>query len=300
MNFPLVTIVTPTYNQAEYLSETIDSVLAQDYPNIEYIVIDDGSSDETGLVLERYAGKVTIIRQENRGQANTLNRGWKLAKGDLIGYLSSDDQLEVNAITNLVTPFEENESCVVTYCDFVLIDSFGKLIKEVKSENFDKNRLCVDLVCQPGPGALFRKEVFDKTGGWNGNLRQTPDFDFWLRVADFGDFVRVSKSLARYRIHEKSASFAVITVERSTEIVKVMENYWSQKPANNIISLSLSNAYQIAAKNHAKSGRYKNALACAWFSIKLNWKTVFSPNFWRRIFVGMARRSFYNAIEKLK
>ena len=80
-DLPLVTIVTPTYNQADYLAETIDSVLAQDYPNIEYIVIDDGSTDHTMEVLKQYEGRIHWERQSNMGQAATLNQGWAMAKG---------------------------------------------------------------------------------------------------------------------------------------------------------------------------------------------------------------------------
>ena len=89
--FPLVSIVTPTYNQAQYLAETIDSVLEQDYPNVEYIVLDDGSTDDTSSVLERYNGLIRHERHANMGQARTLNCGWAMTNGQIIGYLSSDD-----------------------------------------------------------------------------------------------------------------------------------------------------------------------------------------------------------------
>ena len=101
-NLPLVSIVTPTYNQAEYLAETIESVLAQDYPNIEYIVLDDGSTDSTPEVLNRYSGRVRWERHDNMGQARTLNKGWAMSRGEFIGYLSSDDLLLPDAISKLV------------------------------------------------------------------------------------------------------------------------------------------------------------------------------------------------------
>src|SRR5207247_391526 len=91
--YPLVSIVTPAYNQAEYLAETIESVLAQDYPNLEYIVLDDGSTDHTREVLKKYDGKLRWESHKNMGQARTLNEGWRKANGVYIGYLSSDDIL---------------------------------------------------------------------------------------------------------------------------------------------------------------------------------------------------------------
>ena len=81
--FPLVSIVTPTYNQAKYLTETIEKVLAQDYPNIEYIVLDDGSTDETPEILKKYSGKIRYERHANMGQARTLNKGWAMSSGTL-------------------------------------------------------------------------------------------------------------------------------------------------------------------------------------------------------------------------
>lgn len=99
---PLVTLVTPTYNQARYLQTTLESVLGQSYPNIEYIVINDGSTDHTESVLRRYDGRLSWSTQSNQGQAATLNAGWDAARGKYIGYLSSDDLLSPEAVARLV------------------------------------------------------------------------------------------------------------------------------------------------------------------------------------------------------
>lgn len=290
--YPLVSIVTPAYNQAEYLAETIDSVLAQDYPNIEYIVLDDGSTDETPAVLQRYDGRVRHERHPNMGQANTLNRGWEMARGSLIGYLSSDDRLEPNAISKLVKAMSERPDAAVAYCDFQLIDAQGRGFRTVQAEEFSQERLCVDLVCQPGPGALFRREVFDRTGGWAGHLRHVPDFEFWLRASRLGPFVRVPHVISHYRIHEGSASFRPTTAERSMEIVKVMSAYWGGETGSQV-QRSLATAYLIAAKSHAQSGRFGSAIHCAMQAVKFNRRLVFRFSFWRAMLSGMLRRFIY-------
>src|SRR5439155_19151445 len=110
---PLVSIVTPAYNQAEYLPETIESVLAQDYPNIEYIVLDDGSTDDTSKVLERYTGRLRWERHENIGQSRSLNKGWSMSRGDLLGYISSDDRLKKDCISRLVAALQAQREAVV-------------------------------------------------------------------------------------------------------------------------------------------------------------------------------------------
>ena len=121
-DFPLVTLVTPTFNQCLFLSATIESVLAQDYPNIEYIVIDDGSTDDTKLVIDQFSDRVQCYFQPNQGQANALNNAWGKAKGTLLGYISSDDLLENNSVSEMVRMLQINTEAVVAYCDFDLID----------------------------------------------------------------------------------------------------------------------------------------------------------------------------------
>ncbi len=193
---PLVSIVTPTYNQADYLAETIRSVLAQDYPHIEYLVLDDGSTDETPAVLHQFDGQIQWERHDNMGQSNTLNKGWQRSRGKYLGYLSSDDRLLPNAISMLVDAIEARPDVSVVYCDFDLIDKSGRLVKKLVAPDFDRTQLVEELNCQPAVGALFRRTVFEQSGGWNPELRKIPDFEFWLRAARFGPFLRVSQTLS--------------------------------------------------------------------------------------------------------
>lgn len=294
-NLPLVSIVTPTYNQAEYLAEAIESVLAQDYPNIEYIVLDDGSTDGTPGILRSYEGRIRQERHENRGQAYTLNRGWAMAHGVLFGYLSSDDRLERSAITRLVQALKEEPSGVVAYCDFELIDSQGRKIRTVRTEEFSVERLTVDLVSQPGPGALFDRQVFDRTGGWTEHLKQVPDFEFWLRASCLGSFVRVPEVLAYYRIHEGSASFRPMSSERAMEIVDTMTSYWCNN-AGESQHRSMANAYLIAAKSHAQSGRFRSAFSLWCQAVRTHISVVWSRRAWRMMFAGFLRRIYYTRL----
>lgn len=291
-NLPLVSIVTPAYNQAGYLAETIESVLAQDYPNIEYIVLDDGSTDSTPDVLKRYDGRIRWERHDNMGQAATLNKGWEMSRGSLMGYLSSDDRLLPSALTNLVNALQANPDVVVAYGDFSLIDMHGRTLRSVRTEDFDQRRLTVDLVCQPGAGALFRRGVFEQAGGWCERLRQVPDFEFWLRVARFGRFVRVPQVLAEYRIHDGSASFRTIAPERSMEIVQTMGNYWTDRKDRGR-GRSMATAYLIATKNHAQSGRLHHALKTWSQAMLYSPSMLISIQAWRVVLSGALRRLYY-------
>jgi len=296
---PLVSLVTPTYNQAEFLAHTINSVLSQTYPNIEYLVIDDGSTDETPQIIEAYAGRLKYIKQSNIGQAATLNRGWNIASGSLLGYLSSDDCLKPTAITELVNALQVNSDAVVAYVDFELIDGSSNSFRHIEAEEYDSKRLIVDLICQPGPGALFRKQIFEELGGWDESLRQVPDFEFWLRASRLGRFVRVPKNLALYRVHEESGAFRPVSSERSNEIVEVTLKYW--RDVNNSAALkrrALSRAYLISSKSHGQSGRARSALI-AWIkSLALNPVSIIKLNTWRMIISGALRRHIHRVFRR--
>ena len=291
--FPLVSIVTPTYNQGKYLAETIESVLAQTYGNIEYIVLDDGSTDDTSKILDSFSGKIYHDRHENIGQAATLNYGWKKAKGSILGYLSSDDVLAPKAIEILVKMLLKNPSCSIVYCDYLLIDQNSKIFRNIITENFVLDRLQVDLVCQPGPGALFKREIFDFTGGWDQNLKQAPDFDFWLKASRFGNFVRVPEFLARYRVHLDSISFSIISVDQSNEIINIMTRYWSGTKNNKSLK-SISLAHLMSSKHHAQSGRIGKMLSSCIYAVSLYPKIIYSMISWQLIISGIYRYFWRN------
>lgn len=292
---PLVSIVTSVFNQAEYLEATMLSVLAQDYPELEYIVIDDGSTDNSLAVAQRVAatfpGRVTVLTQTNAGQAASLNRGWTLSRGSILAYLSSDDCLYREAVSRMVAALCERPEAAVAYCDFELIDNRGTPIRTVRTEDFDLRRLCVDLVCQPGPGAFFRRPVFEQTGGWRPELRQVPDFEFWLRAARHGPFVRVAEALAQYRIHDRSASFHAMPVARAEEICGVTRDYWQGRDGADA-DLAMAKALCIAAKNHAQAGRPVRGATRLLQAFRLAPRLLVSAASWRPFLFGVAFRCF--------
>ena len=290
---PLVSIVTPTFNQAAYLPETIESVLAQDYAHIEYIVVNDGSTDETAEVLSRYSDHVRIIEQANAGQSEALNRGFRESRGELIGYLSSDDLLQANCVSTVVSYFLNAEEAVVAYPDYNLIDATGVAIRKVVTEDFDRKRLVEDLVCQPGPGAFFKRVAYEAVGGWRSHLERVPDFDFWLRLSSLGNFARIPTVLASYRVHEESASFRFESEKRSDEIIAVVKDYWRSIGGDPPPS-SLAKAYMIASKNHLQSSRLRRGGTLWCKAIATHPSTALEPAGLRMIVAGLLRRAAYS------
>jgi glycosyltransferase involved in cell wall biosynthesis len=291
-----VTLVTPAYNQAEYLAAAVASVLAQTYPNIEYLVVDDGSTDATPAVLRSLGGRVRWHRQDNRGQALTLNEAWRHGRGEVLAYLSSDDLLEPNAVARAVEVLQAHPEAVACYGDFTLIDGAGRQIRRARTEPYDARRLVVDLVCLPGPGAFFRRSAFEHSGGWNPALRQIPDFDFWLRLSRCGPFVRVPASMAAYRIHDASASFRQASPERADEIVRSADAYWADAgpaAASRDAARSRAMARLIAARTHLNAGRLGAALQRVAQAGRLAPSRLTELPAWRMLAGGLLRRTYY-------
>ncbi len=261
---PRVTLVTPTYNQAQYLAETLDCVLAQDLTALEYIVIDDGSTDATPDVLARYADRVRSIRQVNAGQARTLNRGWEMANGDYLAYLSSDDLLHPTAMRRMVEVLDAHPDVVCVFPDADLIDDHSAVVKRSVCRAFDLAELVVRQECYIGPGALFRRSAFEQAGGWRPELRLAPDREFWMRLAQIGRFEFIRESLAMYRLHPASISYKVISEEQSSEYLAVLDGYFARPDVPAAIAARKQEAYGYArlliARNAFRAGRWRRGL----------------------------------------
>jgi glycosyltransferase involved in cell wall biosynthesis len=263
---PLVSAVIPTYNHARYLGEAIDSVLAQDYPNIELIVLDDGSTDDTREVLEGYGDLFYWETHENMGEANTLNKGWAMSKGDILGRVSADDVLLPGAVSACVSALRANPDATMAYplCD--LIDANSSIIgshPEIPGTNHLE--IVATLYNQIGPGAFFWRWAYEAAGPWDGSLRLSPDMEFWLRLGLYGRFVKVPEVLALLRLHEESQTFAQADEAKSEEFVRLVRTFYERQrlPAE-ILALkrqALSSAHILSASAHLRSGRYGKGVA---------------------------------------
>jgi glycosyltransferase involved in cell wall biosynthesis len=255
---PLLTLVTPAYNQGHYLAETIDSVLAQDYDAIEFLVIDDGSTDSTPLVLASYAERVTTERQPNMGQVRTLNKGWERASGKYLAYLSSDDILYAGAVRKLIAALEADPGIACVYPDAHLIDEHSRVIKRNFCRPFDLAELVVKQECYIGPGAIFRRSAFQAVGGWKPELRLAPDREFWMRLATQGRIHFHQEALAGYRMHPRSISYKDVSEETSREYIRVLDDYFNSPMVPAHIAARKAEAYGYAtlilARNRFRAG----------------------------------------------
>jgi glycosyltransferase involved in cell wall biosynthesis len=198
---PVVSVVTPSFNQARFIRETIDSVLAQSYPNIEYLVVDGGSTDGTLDILRSYGDQVRWISEPDSGQAEAINRGLSLASGQIVGYLNSDDLLLPDAVEQAVRYFQEHPKCDLVYGDADYIDESGAVVGRYPTAPYSFERLMLDCcICQPA--AYWRSSAAQVVGPFDERLQYALDYDYWLRL-DRSGFVlqHMPTTIARSRLH---------------------------------------------------------------------------------------------------
>jgi glycosyltransferase involved in cell wall biosynthesis len=223
---PSVSIVLATHNRRDWLRLAIDSVLEQDYDDLELLVMDDGSTDGTPDLLREYQqrhppDRFRFSRHENMGQGRTLNRGYQLARGEVLGYLSDDDLLAPGAVTRLVRELADLD-VVAAYPGYHVIDDEGQVrdtIRPIEYSPLEAFRLIETVI---GPGCLVRRPVLEATGGWDLNFHFMADFILWMRVGLAGRVVRVSEPLASWRRHSASITLQA-GVEHGRELLRLVD-----------------------------------------------------------------------------
>ncbi len=180
---PLVSIVTPSYNQGKFIKATIESILSQDYPNIEHFVADGGSTDETVDILKEYDKKITWVSETDKGQTDAINKGLRNTTGDIVAYLNSDDVYLPGTISYIVEMFQKNPDIEFIYGDFHAIDEEGEIIDRIKTIPFDSNILLYDANFISQPASFYRKSLIEKIGLFDDTLHYLMDYEFFLRAA---------------------------------------------------------------------------------------------------------------------
>ena len=181
MNQAPISIITPSFNQGRFIRRTIDSVLSQGIPSLEYLVFDAKSSDGTADVLQEYAGRLTAVIERDRGQADAVNKGLARASGTIIGWLNSDDVYYQGACARVLEVFASRPDVDVVYGEADHIDEHDAVIEPYHTEPFDYERLKdVCFLCQPA--VFFRRSVVEQDGPLNAALRYCMDYEYWLRI----------------------------------------------------------------------------------------------------------------------
>ena len=209
MIYPLVTIVTPSYNQGEFIRATIESVLSQDHPNIEYIVMDGGSTDETASIVREYEDRLTFVSERDLGQSHAINKGFKMARGEIVSWLNSDDTILPGAVSRAVKAFQRQPSLGAVYGEGYLIDRNGEIKKRFPAtESFNLWKLIhvTDYILQQT--VYFRREVFEKIGFVNEQLNWGMDWDLLIRIGKRYEIGFIPEYMGCLREYETAKSFS--------------------------------------------------------------------------------------------
>jgi glycosyltransferase involved in cell wall biosynthesis len=276
-NKPLISIITPSYNQSDYLELAMLSVLNQDYPNLEYIVVDGNSTDGSQEIIKKYANRLAWwVSEKDNGQADAFNKGLKHVKGKYVGWLNSDDLYVDGAISEAIDWLESDPEIAFVFGDVQSINEQGEITNIMKYGHWS----LVDLMqfkMIGQPAVFMRKDLLVSTGGLDTSFHFLLDHHLWLRLASNAQFKYSNKIWAAARFHA-SAKNVAHAAEFGREAYRLVE-WMERNPDLNQIFLTnhkkiLAGAHRMNARYLLDGGQYSNAVKFYWLGMKLNFMTI--------------------------
>jgi len=223
---PRISVVTPSYNQGAFLEDTIRSVLSQDYPNLEHLVIDGGSTDDSVRVIERYADRLTYwVSEPDRGQSHAVNKGFARASGDLLMWLNSDDRLEPGALRTVAREAEQFKDVGAFVGEGQMVNTAGKVVYYRRPGELTFDGFCrwLDGGDFMQPSCFFRREAWEAAGPLDERLHISLDVDLWLRMVQAVKFRGINQLLSTSLAHEAAKTQrdrSAMIVEASIVIIR--------------------------------------------------------------------------------
>ena len=210
MYLPKISVITPSYNQGNFIEQTIKSVLNQNYPNLEYIIVDGGSTDGTLEILRKYDTKIIWKSEKDKGLADAINKGLRLATGEIVAYINSDDIYATGALEKIGRFFQENPQTMWACGKCKIIREDGEEIfrsitwfKNFWLKKYSYNKLLViNFISQPA--VFWRRKLIEDIKFFNCNLNFAMDYEYWVRIGKKYNPAVINEYLASFRIHSKS------------------------------------------------------------------------------------------------
>ncbi len=203
-DLPLFSIITPSYNQARFLEATLRSVVEQDYPNVEYLVVDGGSTDGSVDIIRRYSPHITWwVSEKDSGQSEAINKGMRRARGEFVGWLNSDDIYQPGALTAAMAAFRSNPDAAVVYGDAIAMDADGRSFNVMHAGQYSLlDLLTFKIICQPA--AFMRRSVLEQVNFLNPDYHLLMDHLLWINLAQVAPIVYVPQVWAAARYHDQA------------------------------------------------------------------------------------------------
>lgn len=262
---PLVSIVTPSYNQGKYLEDTIRSVLGQDYPNLEYIIVDGASTDGSQDLIRKYADRLAWwVSEKDSGQAEAINKGLSRATGEIIAWLNSDDTYLPGTILAAVNAFQENPETVLVYGNMLAVDEHGETINLLRYRQLSlEDLLCFQIIGQPA--VFFRRKALERAGGLDPTYHFMLDHHLWLRIAIQGPTLYVNETWAAARYHSEAKNRAR-AAEFGQEAFRILD--WAQRNQPQLASILTKVGPRSRASAHRFNARYLLDGGQPWAALK--------------------------------
>jgi glycosyltransferase involved in cell wall biosynthesis len=250
---PLVSVVTPSFNQARYLEDTIRSVLGQDYPYLEYLVVDGASTDGSVEVIRKYASRLAWwVSEQDSGQAEAINKGLSRATGGIVAWLNSDDIYLPGTISAAVNAFQENPEAVLVYGNMLAVDEHGETLNLLRYRQLSlEDLLCFQIIGQPA--VFFRREALDKAGKLDPSYHFLLDHQLWVRITIQGAILHVDEIWAAARYHPEAKNRAR-AAEFGREAFRLLD--WAQRTQPELASVLAQVGRRARASAHRFDARY--------------------------------------------
>ncbi len=225
---PKISVITPSFNQAAYIRAAIDSVLSQNYPALEYLVIDGGSTDGSLDILRQYEGSLNWLSEPDEGQAQAINKGFKKASGEIVAWLNSDDIYLPGALPRVADFFSRQPDIDLVYGDYYVIDSQGTVLLKKKEIPFDYRILLYGLDYIGQPATFFRRRVLERIGYLDERLHYGLDWEYWLRLASRGGKLALLPSYLAAIRWQPAAKTLVAPPGLAAENQAIRDRYWDR------------------------------------------------------------------------
>jgi glycosyltransferase involved in cell wall biosynthesis len=248
----LVSIITPSFNQASYLEQTLRSVLDQDHEDIEYLVIDGGSTDGSADIIKKYASRLAHwVSEKDSGQADAINKGMAHAKGDIVAWLNSDDYYLSGAVAAVVKVFDANPDIALVYADMLAVDENGQTFNTLRYRQLTlEDLLSFQIIGQPA--VFMRRVAFEKAGGLDLSYHFLLDHHLWIRIAAQGRILHIPQTWAAARYHAEAKNRAQAAAF-GHEAFRILD--WA-KSQPNLASVLSPISHRALASAHRVDARY--------------------------------------------